>query len=288
MNKTLEIHFVSGKGGVGKSVVAAALATALHSRGKKTLLVELGNQSFYRDFFGLTHVGYSPSFLRKGGPDLAIWSGQECLREYARHLLKLEALYRLFFENPVSRALVNVAPGLPELSIMGKITSGPPRNVGPQLDYDCLVIDAYASGHFLALLRAPRGMAEAISFGPMGEQSRGIDAVLKNPQICKYYIVSIPEELPIQEACELSAEITSLTGISPTQIFNKTQPLGGRTLTAALQGASETFRAVINEKYLEQLRFLQQLEKYKVIEVPFILSHLPWAVVDGIAGGLHV
>lgn len=218
--KKIEIIFVTGKGGVGKSAVAAAIAFNRASKGQKTLLVELGNQSFFKDYFDLPKVEYQPTNLRPN-LDLALWSGPECLKEYARHLLKIESLYKLFFENPVTRTLVNVAPALPELSILGKITSGPPRFVGPPLDYDCLVVDAYATGHFMALIKAPQGMAEAVKFGPMGEQSRSIDAVIRDPSICKYVVVSLPEELPVIEALELSQGIQKQVKLKPIQVLNK-------------------------------------------------------------------
>lgn len=91
-----EIHFVTGKGGVGKSIMAAALALKLSQTGKRVLLVELGEQSFYRNFFDLPHVGFQPTLV-KPHLSVALWSGDTCLREYAHYLIKVESLSRLFF-----------------------------------------------------------------------------------------------------------------------------------------------------------------------------------------------
>ena len=181
-----EIHFVTGKGGVGKSIIAAALALKLSREGKKVLLVELGNQSFYKDFFDLVDVGFQPQVLRQN-LSVALWTGEACLREYAQYLIKVESLTKLFFDNAVMKAFINVAPGLPELAILGKVTSGP-RKYGPPMNFDCLVVDAFATGHFKALMDAPHGMAQAVQFGPMGEQSRNITKVLKDSNISKYHI----------------------------------------------------------------------------------------------------
>lgn len=213
---------MTGKGGVGKSTIAAGLALKYSQAGHKTLLVEMGKISFYHDFFHPQAVGYSPQ-KTKYGFDVAHWDGISCLQEYARHLLKVESLYKLLFENAVSKALINIAPGLPELSILGKITSGE-RRIGPSLNYDCLVVDAHASGHFLALLRAPLGLGQAIRFGPMGEQTKSIQNVLKDPKICHYSIVCTPEEMPVIETKELQQALTDEFQISADIILNKVWP----------------------------------------------------------------
>jgi anion-transporting ArsA/GET3 family ATPase len=276
-----ELIFVTGKGGVGKSTVAAAIATQRASEGKKTLLVELGYQSFFKDFFDLPQVGYQPQHLSQN-LDLAIWSGPEALEEYVKHLLKIEALYRLFFENPVTKALVNVAPALAELSMLGKVTSGI-RKVGPALSYDCIVIDSFASGHFLALIRAPKGLATSFRIGPMGEQSRDMDRILRDPEHSKYVVVSLPEDLPVQEALELSEQIRNTIEVEPIQILNRVL-----AMPAEIQGSGEFVQ------YLEDVSFRQQSNKKrlegrkgKVLELPFVTSMNAKVLIDHLAAELN-
>lgn len=196
----MEIRLISGKGGVGKSSVAAAMALGEARKGRKTLLAELGHQSFFESAFH-QRVTNSPTPWKQG-VDVVLWDGTSCLREYALHLLKSETLYRLFFENSVSKTLIQIAPGLAELAILGKITSGPPRNIGPKLNYEVIIVDAFASGHFLALLDAPVGFSKAVQFGPMAEQTKSIVHVLRDKSITQYHLVTLPEELPIQETLE--------------------------------------------------------------------------------------
>ncbi len=198
--------FVSGKGGVGKSLVAAALARGAAESGRKTLLVETGERSYFKDFLELPEVDHTPRPSGLGF-DLALWSGESCLREYVLHLLKLERLYRLFFENKVMKALVNVAPGLGEIAILGKITSGI-RRVGPPMVYDTIVVDMPATGHALAMFRTPKGMSDAIQIGPIAQHSGEIDRLLRDPVTSALVAVTLLEELPIVETEEFVRQVS--------------------------------------------------------------------------------
>lgn len=282
-----EIHFVSGKGGVGKSLVAAALALKKSREGRKVLLVELGDQSFYQDFFGLSAVGFVPTEL-KPNLSVALWSGDACLREYATYLIKVEALSKLFFENSVMRAFVNIAPALPELAMLGKITSGP-RKHGPPLPFDCIVVDAFATGHFMALMEAPKGMASAVQFGPMGEQSRSIDKCLRDPELCKYHIVTLPEELPVKESVELTERLKSEFGIDPQIIMNKvlTSPVDMKTLDKIRDEKTDLseFARYLHFQVDHQKEMIEKARaaKEKVTLVPLFFEMDPWKVTELIA-----
>lgn len=228
-------HLVTGKGGVGKSLFSAVLAHYFSSKKHRVLLTELAEHSFYRDYLNLEQISYQPAALQLGLPpaqtslEISQWSPEDCLKEYSLHLLKIESLYRLFFENPVSRSLIQVAPGLPELALLGKLTSSPRRH-GPPMAQDAVVVDSFASGHFMSLLRAPSAMASAISFGPMGEQSRGIDRLIRDKDFMQIHIVCLPEELPVTETVELYRQLENEFGAKPLVYLNKMSLLNATDL----------------------------------------------------------
>lgn len=214
------IVIVTGKGGVGKSTVSAAIATRAAKAGKKVLLVEFGEESFLGPFLGVDGVSSEPKNVPALGFQVAIWDTASCLREYVLHFIKIQSLFKIFFENRVMQAFINVAPALKELALLGKLTSGE-RHVGPAFKYDLVVVDGYASGHMLALLRAPKGMADVIRAGPMGYHSDQIYKVLTDPKITSYVVVTLSDELPTVEALELSQTLRTEFGIQPQVFMNR-------------------------------------------------------------------
>ncbi len=278
------IVFVSGKGGVGKSLIAAGLARELARSGRKTLLAEIGETSYYQDFWGLPQVGHVPTRTPEGF-DLALWSGETSLREYVLFYLKMERLYSLFFENKVMRALVNVAPGLAEIAILGKVTSGL-RKVGPPLDYDTIVVDSYATGHALALFQAPKGMREAIGFGPMGHHSREIEQILRDPKLTAYLVVTLLEELPVTETLEFRLALERQVGVLADVVANKVveAPVTREEMDVianANPGGLGEFADYLRALDKRQEKYLDQLVKSGVglKKVPLVFSADPNVLV---------
>lgn len=239
-------HLITGKGGVGKSLFSAVLAHYISTQNQSVLLTELSEHSFYKDYLGLSEISYKPQ-LFKPNLDICQWSPEDCLKEYCIHLLKIESLYKLFFENPVSKSLIQIAPGLHELALLGKLTSSP-RHHGPEMNHDQIVVDSYATGHFLSLLRAPGALAEAIPFGPMGEQAKSIDACIRSPDFTEVHIVTIAEELPITEAVELFKQLKSEFNITAHLYLNKISQLTAGDINELPKSARESFKEIIEKE----------------------------------------
>lgn len=268
-------HLVTGKGGVGKSLFSAVLAHYFSRKNRRVLLAELTEHSFYKDYLNLSQISYQPMPIELGvtpeqsALEISQWSPEDCLKEYSLHLLKIESLYRLFFENPVSRSLIQVAPGLPELALLGKLTSSPRRH-GPPMGQDAVVVDSFASGHFLSLLRAPAAMATAISFGPMGEQSRSIDRLIRDVDFLQIHIVCLPEELPVTETIELYRQLESEFSVKPLVYLNKMSGLTESDLQELSPDHREELQLNLqNENWSKKTL---QNEKIPFTELPLVPS----------------
>lgn len=216
------VIFVTGKGGVGKSAVAAATALQWARRGQSVLLVELGSRSFYGPLLGL-QVGTDPVPWRQRVA-IAQWDVESSLREYLGHYLVFKAAADKILGNTIMKALVSAAPSLAELALLGRLMA-PMQHSWYRRDVDVVVVDAYATGQFMALLRAPRGLAQTATAGPMHTQSVALTRLLSDPAICEYRLVTLAEELPVAEACEMAAGIHAETGIAPHVYCNRMQDL---------------------------------------------------------------
>lgn len=264
-------HLITGKGGVGKSLFSAALAYNLSLQNQQILLTELNEHSFYHDYLNLDQISYKASKfeLNETSFEIAQWSPEECLKEYALHLFKIESLYKLFFENPVSKSLIQIAPGLHELALLGKLTSSP-RQHGPAMNYNQIVVDSFSTGHFLSLLRAPLALNESIPLGPMGEQTKSIDSYLRNSDFLQVHILCLPEELPVTEALELHTSLKNEFGINAKLYLNKTLNLENEKLDLAPADLAQEVQYLKQKENWarEQLKSLQP----NLIELPLLLE----------------
>ena len=212
------IVFVTGKGGVGKSSVAAATALEFANQGKSVLLVELGSRSFYGSFLGLS-VTDVPVHWRNN-IQVARWDVSGSLREYITHYLIFKSAANMVLNNTVMQALIGAAPSLSEIAILGKVTA-PMLNDWYKRDVDVVVVDAYSTGQFMTLLRAPRGFAAIAANGSLHRQSRAITQILSDSAVCEYRLVTLAEEMPVTEACEMAVNLHAETGIKPSVYCNR-------------------------------------------------------------------
>lgn len=201
----------SGKGGAGKSTVTAAMAVAAARQGKRVLIVEVGEQERIPAIFGAPVSGYAgaPVYtpLASGAPP--IWSmcitARESLREFALRSMKFNMFYGAVFENKVMRYFTAAAPGLDELTIMGKIESLHRETDKPanRLRFDLMLFDAPATGHGLAFFKVPRMAMAMVRTGTLYTMVERMWSLLADPARTALNIVTLPEEMPVNESIDL-------------------------------------------------------------------------------------
>jgi anion-transporting ArsA/GET3 family ATPase len=210
---------LTGKGGVGKSTVGAALALSAARRGKRVLLAEIDAPA--SAFSRLTGARGDPQ-EDEALPGLFTVNlhPEAVMDEYVRQTVKLEALARRILGSPIYHRFFQAAPGLKELMVLGKIMvleavreswSSRPR-------YDLIILDAPATGHGLSLLNVPAVTVKGIPVGPVSANARKILELLRDPKKTRTLLVAIPEEMAVVEAIELEGSLRGM-GLPPRALF---------------------------------------------------------------------
>lgn len=203
-----KLLFVVGKGGVGRTTVAITLAMAAALSGKRVGLLELyGNNEVGRRF-GESDRSYKPRPIAQGVSHQSL-TPYECLDDFGRQKLKVGALVKVLFNNRVFHAFVDAVPGLHDLFQLGKINNlaVDPHRSDPH--YDLIIIDAPATGHGLTLLDAAGSMSDMVGGGLVGDEANEIEALIHDPQRTGLVLVTLPDELPVNESLELTERLGS-------------------------------------------------------------------------------
>jgi anion-transporting ArsA/GET3 family ATPase len=191
-----------GKGGVGRSTLAAALGLVSAGRGRRTLLVEVAASQVVPGWFEVRERGYRPVRL---APNLHAhrvgW--EDALREYGLMKLHVRALYRLVFENPFVRRLLPAIPGVAEILVMGKVIWSVTDGVDGLGPVDTVILDAPATGHGISLLTSPDVVSATVPTGPLAEDARRLRGLLRDPATTRFHLVTTPEEMPVAESEEI-------------------------------------------------------------------------------------
>ena len=194
--------FVTGKGGVGKSTVAAALAMLAADHGKRVLLVEVDAKGNLTDLFERPPVGFKPEVVAPGVSAMTMHT-EASLQEYLRLNLRIPVIGRI---GPIARMLdfvASAAPGVRELLTVGKVCWEVRESIAGRADWDLVVVDAAATGHIISQLDAPRSIRELVQVGMVREQTEWMADLLADPEITALNVVATPEEMPVSETIQL-------------------------------------------------------------------------------------
>lgn len=196
------VVLVTGKGGVGKTTVAASLAVEAASRGKRVLLCETQGATRVAELFGRQSAGYEVQPL---GPDLYTMSitGEAAIEDYIVQQVKVRAIYKMVFRNRVMAPFMDGVPGVHDLVQLGKVMDLERERSFGRPVWDLIVIDAPATGHGLTMLDGPRAMMDLTVAGPFHEGAKEIHDLFVDEARTGIVLVTLPEEMPVNETLEL-------------------------------------------------------------------------------------
>ncbi len=200
------VLFVTGKGGVGKSTLAASVALAAALRGKRVLLVETHGSKRLPGVFGKRALDYRVQHLTSNLHHLSVTSSK-ALEEYIVGVIKIRALYKLVFRNRVMGPFMDAVPGLHELIQLGKVMDLERASERGRPEWDLIVVDAPATGHGLSMLNAPASMMELTRTGPFYENAKLVQSIWGDPKRTGLLLVTLPEAMPVNETLDLYARL---------------------------------------------------------------------------------
>jgi anion-transporting ArsA/GET3 family ATPase len=198
---------VTGKGGVGKTTVAAALGLIAARSGKRTVICEVAEQERLAGLFGVDESSHEERELAPGLHTVSV-DPERAKAEWLRYQLKSGPLAGVLGGSSVFRYLSAAAPGLSELVTIGKVwdLAQLERRTGGSV-FDLAIVDAPATGHGIAMLRAPSTYASVARVGPVRRQATIIDRFLRDSRRTGVVAVALPEEMPVNETIELERRL---------------------------------------------------------------------------------
>jgi anion-transporting ArsA/GET3 family ATPase len=206
---------VAGKGGVGKTVVAASLALAAARSGLSTLVIEVDGRSGISSLFGRELLDYHEAEVWSGSP------GDGAADVRARTLTPDEALLEYLREHGLTRVsqrlvgtgaldvAATAAPGIRDILVLGKI-----KQLEKGGFNDLIILDAPAAGHAISFLLAARTLLDSVRAGPVHAQARDVLELLSDPARCTVYLVTLPEETPVNEVVETAYLLEDRVGVA--------------------------------------------------------------------------
>jgi anion-transporting ArsA/GET3 family ATPase len=288
--------FVTGKGGVGKTTVAAALGLANARAGHSTIVAEVSEQERVTQLFGKPPAGYAETTVADGLSAFSL-NPEDAKEEWLRDQLRSGRLAGLLNSNRIFHYLTAAAPGLDELVVLGKIweLAQMQRRNARDRPYETCVVDAPATGHGIAMLRSPRTYADIAKVGPVARHAGFFDSFVRDPEQTAVVAVALAEEMPVNETIDLQDRLRDELGIElAAVIVNAVLPerfsnAEAEELERAAEGAGPATRAAVtaalgaHSRAREQRSQVARLRRgvdAQVVTLPSLLT--PEVDLDGL------
>lgn len=281
---------VSGKGGVGRTTLAALLARGLASGSRRVLVGTTGQDDRLARMMGLTELSSRPVEVSRG-LFVQRFEPSVCLREYGALVSGSERLSRMVFDNGLVRRLMRAIPGLDDFSVLGKVWHEAVR----ARSYDHIVFDGPASGHLMLSLSVPGAILRAVPAGPLRQEAALVDAALRDSNQCCAVLVTLPEAWPLQEAEDLRARLGAEIGLHVGAIvINRSRmpaPPGAKTLLngahpdPAVDRRLRAVRQVVDEAQSQQERLRPWRQRWAQMPDAGVVTSVPshWSAIQGAA-----
>jgi len=208
----------TGKGGVGKSTVVAALAVELGRRGRRPLIVELGHRHTMKSMFGVSALGYEPAPVGRGVHAMQL-EFEGALTDYMNEHVKVPRLARRVLANQALRRFFEAAPAVAEIATLNKLSALERERRGSAPSWDPILVDLDATGHALMLLNLAKVMDGLVGDGPLRRLLDDFSVLLNDSRKTMLNLVTLPRDLPAQETVELYEKLCSEHRIARGALF---------------------------------------------------------------------
>ena len=208
-----QLLFVTGKGGVGKTTIAAAIALLASRQGRRVLVCEMDAKGSMAAAFDCPPFPYKERHIEAELFGMAM-NTEDSLREYLKLFVRIPFVGRI---GPLARTfdfVADAAPGVKEILAIGKLCYEVRER-----HYDLVVVDADASGHIVSQIGAPRVINDLIQVGLVREQTKWMLEILDDPARTGLVAVTTAEEMPVNETVEMLAAVGEQTKVSVAAII---------------------------------------------------------------------
>lgn len=236
---------LTGKGGVGKSTVAAALAVEAARQGHRPLVVELGHRATMRSIFGVDGVGFRPRSVGHGVHAMCVEVDQAVV-EYVGDHIPSKRIARAVVGNQVIERLFKAMPAVGEIATVNTLRRlEAERDEHGRPQWSPIIVDLDATGHALMFLELRDVVAHLMGAGPMRRLLDEVAALFADPKRTRLNLVTLPDELPVTETLELHQRLSDAGSVAFGRVFvNRTPHSGLRGKEAAIEtlqgGATRT------------------------------------------------